>query len=117
MAGRIMKNAPYAVSLAKQVINSGADMDLDNGLKLEANIFGPVSYTHLDVYKRQDESVVEYDRAAARDLTASLDAWPGLVFEGHSTDYQSKERLREMVEDGIAILKVGPALTLSLIHI
>ncbi len=40
MAGRIMKNAPYAVSLAKQVINSGADMDLDNGLKLEANIFG-----------------------------------------------------------------------------
>ena len=40
MAGRIMKNAPYAVSLAKQVINSGADMDLDNGLKLEANIVG-----------------------------------------------------------------------------
>ena len=40
MAGRIMKNAPYAVSLAKQVIKSGADMDLDNGLKLEANIFG-----------------------------------------------------------------------------
>ena len=40
MAGRIMKNAPYAVSQAKQVINSGADMDLDNGLKLEANIFG-----------------------------------------------------------------------------
>ena len=40
MAGRIMKNAPYAVSLSKQVINSGADMDLDNGLKLEANIFG-----------------------------------------------------------------------------
>ena len=40
MAGRIMKNAPYAVSLAKQVINSGADMDLDNGLKMEANIFG-----------------------------------------------------------------------------
>ena len=40
LAGRIMKNAPYAVSLAKQVINSGADMDLDNGLKLEANIFG-----------------------------------------------------------------------------
>ena len=61
-----------------------------------------------------DESVVEYDRAAARDLTASLDAWPGLVFEGHSTDYQSKARLREMVEDGIAILKVGPALTFAL---
>ena len=40
MAGRIMKNAPYAISLAKQAINSGSDTDLDNGLKLEANLFG-----------------------------------------------------------------------------
>ena len=47
MAGRIMKNAPYAVSLAKQVINSGADMDLDNGLKLEANLFG-LSFSTAD---------------------------------------------------------------------
>lgn len=61
-----------------------------------------------------DESVVEYDRAAARRLTACLEEWPGLVFEGHSTDYQPRERLREMVEDGIAILKVGPALTFAL---
>lgn len=61
-----------------------------------------------------DESVVTYDRAAASGLTACLDRHPGLVFEGHSTDYQPKERLREMVEDGIAILKVGPALTFAL---
>ena len=40
--------------------------------------------------------------------------YPNLVFEGHSTDYQSAHSLREMVEDGIAILKVGPALTFSL---
>jgi len=33
------------------------------------------------------------------------------VFEGHSTDYQRKESLRQMVDDGIKILKVGPALT------
>lgn len=61
-----------------------------------------------------DESVVEYDRTAAKALTTCLKRWPGLVFEGHSTDYQPKERLREMVEDGIAILKVGPALTFAL---
>jgi len=36
------------------------------------------------------------------------------VFEGHSTDYQTKECLREMVTDDIAILKVGPALTFGL---
>ena len=39
---------------------------------------------------------------------------PGLVLEGHSTDYQTPRALREMVEDGIAILKVGPALTFAL---
>ena len=61
-----------------------------------------------------DESVIEYDRAAARDLTAALKEYPGLVFEGHSTDYQPRQALREMVEDGIAILKVGPALTFAL---
>ena len=61
-----------------------------------------------------DESVVKYDRAAARPLAACLERWPGLVFEGHSTDYQPREQLREMAEDGIAILKVGPALTFAL---
>lgn len=61
-----------------------------------------------------DESVIEYDSAAAKDLTAWLQNHPGLVFEGHSTDYQPKKCLREMVEDGISILKVGPALTFAL---
>ena len=61
-----------------------------------------------------DESVIEYDRVAAKELTACLNNHPGLVFEGHSTDYQSRQHLREMVEDGIAILKVGPALTFAL---
>ena len=61
-----------------------------------------------------DAQVDEYDREAARALTNVLSRYPCLVFEGHSTDYQTKEKLREMVEDGIAILKVGPALTFAL---
>lgn len=61
-----------------------------------------------------DASVVCYDRAAAAQLTESLSRYPQLVFEGHSTDYQPKQCLRKMVEDGIAILKVGPALTFGL---
>jgi len=36
------------------------------------------------------------------------------VFEGHSTDYQPRPALRELVRDGIIILKVGPALTFAL---
>lgn len=61
-----------------------------------------------------DENVITYDRDVARELTRCLDQWPNLVFEGHSTDYQPRACLRQMVEDGIAILKVGPALTFGL---
>lgn len=61
-----------------------------------------------------DESVIEYDRPAAKELMECLKKYPGLVFEGHSTDYQPRRTLRQMVEDGIAILKVGPALTFML---
>ncbi|MEM5770343.1 MAG: class II D-tagatose-bisphosphate aldolase, non-catalytic subunit, partial [Bacillota bacterium] len=38
----------------------------------------------------------------------------GIVFEGHSTDYQLPEALRAMVRDGVGILKVGPELTFAL---
>lgn len=61
-----------------------------------------------------DGEVHEYNREAAKALMASLEAYPNLVFEGHSTDYQTKFSLREMVEDKVGILKVGPALTFAL---
>ena len=61
-----------------------------------------------------DDQVFFYDREAARELCAAKNEYPEIVFEGHSTDYQSAKCLREMVEDGIAILKVGPALTFGL---
>jgi D-tagatose-1,6-bisphosphate aldolase subunit GatZ/KbaZ len=37
-----------------------------------------------------------------------------LILEGHSTDYQRPELLRQLVEDGVAVLKVGPALTFAM---
>jgi len=61
-----------------------------------------------------DDSIHEYDRDAAKALCEELKNYPNLVFEGHSTDYQTAEALKAMVEDGIAILKVGPALTFAL---
>lgn len=61
-----------------------------------------------------DEDIIHYDREKASVLTASMKNHPELVLEGHSTDYQSPLKLRQMVEDGIAILKVGPALTFAL---
>ena len=61
-----------------------------------------------------DVDVVEYDREKAAVLCNTLKKYPNLMFEGHSTDYQSKECLKKMVEDGIGILKVGPGLTFAL---
>ena len=61
-----------------------------------------------------DDDVFLYDRELALPLCNKLKEFEGIVFEGHSTDYQTKERLSQMVEDGIAILKVGPALTFGL---
>lgn len=61
-----------------------------------------------------DDGFFRYDRERARALTAAARSMPGLVLEGHSTDYQPREALREMVEDGVAVLKVGPALTFAL---
>lgn len=61
-----------------------------------------------------DDQVFFYNRDNAAPLCAKLVDYPEIAFEGHSTDYQSAECLRKMVEDGIAILKVGPALTYGL---
>jgi D-tagatose-1,6-bisphosphate aldolase subunit GatZ/KbaZ len=60
-----------------------------------------------------DAVVFEYDRARARDLAAFVESREGIVFEAHSTDYQTEEALRALVEDHFAVLKVGPALTFA----
>lgn len=64
--------------------------------------------------EEKDAGCTEYDREKAKDLMASIKDFPNLVFEGHSTDYQTKHKLRELVEDGVGVLKVGPALTYAM---
>lgn len=59
-------------------------------------------------------SVVDYDRDKAAELRTVLEKHPQLCFEAHSTDYQTAAHLRQLVEDGFLILKVGPALTFAL---
>ena len=59
-------------------------------------------------------SVVRFDARRANALSDTLGSLPGIVFEAHSTDYQSVQGLRDLVESGFAILKVGPGLTFAL---
>jgi len=60
------------------------------------------------------EDTVFYQPGKAHTLVSALDQIPGMVFEAHSTDYQTVRHLRALVEDGFSILKVGPALTFAL---
>jgi D-tagatose-1,6-bisphosphate aldolase subunit GatZ/KbaZ len=60
-----------------------------------------------------DDIVFGYERQKARALSAALAKDGRMVYEAHSTDYQSPTALREMVEDHFAILKVGPWLTFA----
>ncbi len=58
--------------------------------------------------------VVDYAPDRARALKQVVDDHPQLVFEAHSTDYQTPENLAALVRDHFAILKVGPGLTFAL---
>ncbi|MFN3537779.1 MAG: class II D-tagatose-bisphosphate aldolase non-catalytic subunit, partial [Brevundimonas sp.] len=58
--------------------------------------------------------VIDYDRSKAVRLCNALDDQPHLVFEAHSTDYQTPGALKALVEDHFAILKVGPGVTFAL---
>ena len=84
----------------------------DEGLKdAFKNIIGVVVQPGVEF---QDTDAFIYNREKARALVATAKKLPHIVLEGHSTDYQSAKALREMTEDGIAILKVGPALTFGM---
>ncbi len=61
-----------------------------------------------------NHKVVDYRPEKARDLSEFIARDPQLVFEAHSTDYQTPENLRALVRDHFAILKVGPAATFAL---
>jgi D-tagatose-1,6-bisphosphate aldolase subunit GatZ/KbaZ len=58
-------------------------------------------------------SIIDYDCLKARSLSEALSSHPCIVFEAHSTDYQSPQALTQMVEDHFSILKVGPWLTFA----
>jgi D-tagatose-1,6-bisphosphate aldolase subunit GatZ/KbaZ len=60
------------------------------------------------------ERVIDYESSATEGLRRILDDRDRLVFEAHSTDYQTRPNLRKLVEDHWAVLKVGPALTFAM---
>ncbi|EAU9998643.1 tagatose-bisphosphate aldolase subunit KbaZ [Salmonella enterica] len=58
--------------------------------------------------------IIDYQPQKATELSKMVETYDMLVFEAHSTDYQTPQSLRQLVKDHFAILKVGPALTFAL---
>lgn len=58
--------------------------------------------------------IIDYQPQKAVALSKMVETYDTLVFEAHSTDYQTPQSLRQLVKDHFAILKVGPALTFAL---
>ncbi|MCY3879796.1 MAG: class II D-tagatose-bisphosphate aldolase, non-catalytic subunit [Rhodobacteraceae bacterium] len=65
-----------------------------------------VEFSHTDI--------VHFEAGKAQALRRTLQSFPGIVFEAHSTDYQTGDGLHNLVANGFAILKVGPSLTFAL---
>jgi D-tagatose-1,6-bisphosphate aldolase subunit GatZ/KbaZ len=58
--------------------------------------------------------VIDYVHSKAAPLSRSIEPVAGMVFEAHSTDYQTPAALQALVRDHFAILKVGPGVTFAL---
>ncbi|MEU9977084.1 D-tagatose-bisphosphate aldolase, class II, non-catalytic subunit [Streptomyces sp. NPDC051014] len=65
-----------------------------------------VEFDHLQVF--------DYRRERTAELRTVLADEPAMVFEAHSTDYQTVDALAGLVTDHWAVLKVGPGLTFAL---
>lgn len=60
-----------------------------------------------------DDFVLEYLPEKAKELAAFVEKQDHMVYEAHSTDYQTRQALSNLVRDHFGILKVGPALTFA----
>jgi D-tagatose-1,6-bisphosphate aldolase subunit GatZ/KbaZ len=60
-----------------------------------------------------NNQVFGYDKAKAAALSAAIGDIPGVVYEAHSTDFQTEAALTDLVATHFAILKVGPMLTFA----
>ena len=60
-----------------------------------------------------DDQIFEFKPENAKDLSQNILEYDRLVYEAHSTDYQTEDMLAKLVEGHFCILKVGPWLTFA----
>jgi D-tagatose-1,6-bisphosphate aldolase subunit GatZ/KbaZ len=82
-----------------------------HGVEAWARVMGLVVQPGVEFNHYQ---VIDYVRSKAAALSRSIEPVAGMVFEAHSTDYQTPAALDALVQDHFAILKVGPGATFAL---
>jgi D-tagatose-bisphosphate aldolase class II non-catalytic subunit len=103
---------PTAPEAARHTINVHREIFVREGL---SEAFGRVIAVVVQPgVEFGSENVIAYRPELSKPLTELLDQEPALVYEAHSTDYQSREALDDLVSNGFPILKVGPGLTFAL---
>jgi len=112
--GETMPGAPPAVTTSDHVQHTlGTFQSAFADHKLSAAWERVIALVVQPGVEFGDDVVLAYDREKARPLSSALPEDLPIVYEAHSTDYQSTQALSEMVEDHFAILKVGPWLTFA----
>lgn len=108
--GRENHAIPTSVSTAEETLLQTKKAFYDLGLesaweRVIAMVVQPgVEFGH--------DFILDYDPGVAQALSRYIQG-KNLVYEAHSTDYQTLSSLQRMVRDHFAILKVGPALTFA----
>lgn len=108
LGGGVQVTTPQAAARTLQIHRQAFDApDLqDAWQRVVAMVVQPgVDFDH--------SAVQHYDPAAAAALSDFVEHQPRIVFEAHSTDYQTEAGLHALVRDHFAILKVGPAATFA----
>jgi len=59
-----------------------------------------------------NDFILPYQPENAKELSRFIEDQP-MIYEAHSTDYQTQEALSDLVRDHFAIIKVGPGLTFA----
>ena len=94
----------------RETISAYKEIFLEHGLE---DVFDRVAALVVEMgVEFSTYNISEYSRSAFKDM-ARYEVDLPISYEAHSTDYQTKEKLRAMKEDGAVFLKVGPAFTFA----
>lgn len=115
--------APGGTKEAKENIEITSSFNLKNTIELTKKAFYDLNLesawerviavvVNLGI-EFNNNKVFEYNRESVQGLFSTIKQYPNLAIEAHSTDYQPRSALKNMVKDGVALLKVGPALTFA----